>query len=65
MITSKKLSKEKKIVHGFFNREGGKSVGIYKSLNCGIGSNDKKNKVKQNLQIAKSKFGKKLIKRKK
>ena len=59
MITSKKLFKEKKIIHGFFNRNGGKSEGIYKSLNCGIGSNDKKNKVKQNLKIVKNKFGKK------
>ena len=59
MITSKKLFKEKKIIHGFFNRIGGKSGGIYKSLNCGIGSNDKKNKVNQNLKIVKNKFGKK------
>ena len=59
MITSKKLSKEKKIAHRFFNKNGGKSDGIYKSLNCGVGSNDKKNKVRQNLKIVKSKFGKK------
>ena len=59
MITSKKLSKEKKITHRFFNKNGGKSDGIYKSLNCGVGSNDKKNKVRQNLKIVKSKFGKK------
>src|SRR5262249_51562135 len=26
--------------HGFFTREGGVSVGIYKSLNCGVGSRD-------------------------
>ena len=42
MIKSKKLLKEKKISHGFFNKYGGKSNGIYKSLNCGPGSNDKK-----------------------
>ena len=42
MIISKKLSKFKKIRHGFFNRAGGKSIGIYKSLNCGPGSGDKK-----------------------
>ena len=29
MITSKKLSKRKDISHGFFNRVGGKSIGIY------------------------------------
>ena len=55
MITSKKLSKHKKISHGFLNKIGGKSVGIYKSLNCGPGSKDKKNKVKENLKIAKNK----------
>ena len=59
MITSKKLSKQKKISHGFFNRNGGKSSGIYKSLNCGLGSNDKKNRIKRNLQIVKKKISKK------
>ena len=56
LFTSKKLSKQKKITHGFFNRHGGKSSGIYKSLNCGPGSNDKKNKVKKNLEIVKNKI---------
>ena len=59
MITSKRLLKHKKIKHGFFNRSGGKSNGIYKSLNCGSGSNDKKNKVKENLKIVKDKIDKK------
>ena len=59
MITSKQLSKQKKIAHGFFNRNGGKSTGIYKSLNCGPGSNDKTNKVNENLKIVKNKLGKK------
>ena len=59
MIISKKLSNQKKIRHGFFNRKGGKSSGIYKSLNCGLGSNDNKNKVLINLKIAKNKIDKK------
>ena len=59
MITSKKLLKQKKISHGFFNMSGGKSVGIYKSLNCGTGSMDKDYKVKQNLKIVKNQIGKK------
>ena len=59
MITSNKLLKQKEISHGFFNRNGGKSNNIYKSLNCGFGSNDKRNKVKQNLEIIKKKFNKK------
>ena len=59
MIRSKKLSKQKEISHGFFNRMGGKSSGIYKSLNCGLGSKDKKNKIITNLKIVKKKISKK------
>ena len=58
MITSKKLLKIKKINHGFFNRNGGRSNGIYKSLNCGPGSNDKKNKIKENIKIVRNKINK-------
>ena len=47
MIVSKRLINQKKIYHRFFNKNGGKSKGIYKSLNCGLGSNDKKNVVKK------------------
>ncbi len=59
MIFSRKLFEQKKITHGFFNSKGGKSIGIYKSLNCGLGSNDKKNKVKKNLRIVKNKISQK------
>ena len=59
MIISKKLIKQKKISHGFFNRNGGKSKGIYKSLNCGLWSNDKKYKIRENLKIVKNKISKK------
>ncbi len=59
MITSKKLLKNKKINHGFFNKIGGKSKGIYKSLNCGLGSKDKKSKVNENIKIVKNKISKK------
>ena len=59
MITSNKLLKEKKISHGFFDRNGGKSNGIYKSLNCGSGSKDKRYKIAQNLKIIKKKLNKK------
>ena len=58
MITSKKLLNQKKISHAFFDRIGGKSKGIYKSLNCGSGSKDKKNKIKENLKIVKNKISK-------
>ena len=55
MIKSKRLLKQKQISHGFFNKNGGKSKGIYKSLNCGLGSNDKRNDVEKNLKIVKKK----------
>ncbi len=59
MFISKKLSKFKEINHGFFNKNGGTSEGIYKSLNCGIGSKDNKSNVKKNLKIVKKKICKK------
>ncbi|HEV7229483.1 polyphenol oxidase family protein [Brevundimonas sp.] len=34
--------------HGFFTREGGVSTGIYEGLNCGLGSSDDPDKVRQN-----------------
>ena len=51
MIKSNKLSKFKNIKHAFFNRLGGKSQGIYKSLNCGPGSYDDKKNFHDNLKI--------------
>ena len=56
MIKSKKLSKIKTVNHGFFNKTGGKSKKIYKSLNCGLGSKDNPSDVKKNLQIVKKKI---------
>ena len=56
MIKSKKLSKIKIIKHGFFNKTGGKSKKIYKSLNCGPGSKDNPSNVKKNLEIVKKKI---------
>ena len=57
MIKSKKLSKFIQLKHGFLNQLGGKSKGIYKSLNCGIGSSDLKKNIKINLKIACKKIG--------
>ena len=56
MLQSKKLSKLINISHGFFNKKGGVSSGIYKSLNCGPGSKDKKINIQKNLQIVKKKI---------
>jgi len=52
LIKSKKFSNLKSISHGFFNRLGGKSKGIYNSLNCGAGSLDKKKFILSNIDIA-------------
>ena len=57
MIKSKKLEKFKDIKHGFFNRNKGKSIGIYKSLNCGISSADNKKNVQKNLETVCKKIG--------
>ena len=51
MIKSKKLSKFKNIKHGFFNKNGGVSRGIYQSLNCGMGSLDLTTNIKKNINI--------------
>ena len=56
MIKSEKLKKFNNISHGFFNKLGGVSTGIYKSLNCGVGSNDNKKNVKNNLKIISKKL---------
>jgi YfiH family protein len=52
MFFSKKLKKFNNINHCFFSRNGGVSQGIYSSLNCGLGSSDKKENVLKNLEIA-------------
>ena len=57
MFFSKKLIKFKNIRHGFFNREGGVSKGIYKSLNCGPGSKDKIKNIKKNIEKVCKKIG--------
>jgi|TARA_B100000780_G_scaffold277278_1_gene247610 YfiH family protein len=59
LFYSKKLSKFSEINHIFFNKTGGVSRGIYKSLNCGVGSKDKRTNIKKNLNIIKKKINKK------
>ena len=56
MIRSKKLSRFKNIEHAFFNRLGGKSSGIFKSLNCGISSSDNKKNILKNLKTVSNKI---------
>ena len=56
MIKSKKLSRFRSIEHAFFNRLGGKSTGIFKSLNCGAGSTDNKKNILKNLEVVGNKI---------
>ena len=57
MIKSKIFRDQKSISHYFFNRLGGTSKGIYKSLNCGKGSKDKIANIDKNLKIVSKKIG--------
>ena len=56
---SRKINKIKGIKSFFFSRNNGQSKGIYKSLNCGIGSNDKKKNVINNIKIVAKKINSK------
>ena len=56
MFYSSNLKKINQIRHCFFSRKNGNSLGIYKSLNCGIGSKDKKQIVEKNLCFVAKKF---------
>ena len=53
MFFSKKL-KKLNVRHCFFSRNSGFSGGIYRSLNCGIGSNDNKKLVLKNIKFVES-----------
>ena len=56
MIISKLLNKTNIVNHGFFNSKNGSSRGIYKSLNCGRGSQDSQKNIKKNLDYVKKKI---------
>ena len=51
MFFSNNFKKFKKIHHCFFSRKNGFSRGIYQSLNCGKGSNDRIEKILKNLKF--------------
>jgi len=57
MFFSRKLQKFKNIKHCFFSRKNGFSKGSYESLNCGLGSGDKKENVLKNLESVSKKIG--------
>ncbi len=56
MFFSEKLKKFGNLKHCFFSRKGGVSKGYYKSLNCGLGSGDKKENVSKNLELVAKKI---------
>ena len=56
MFYSKKFNKFKNIKHCFFSRKNGFSKGLYKSLNCGRGSKDKKKNILKNLNYVSQKM---------
>ena len=56
MFYANKLSQFSNIKHCFFSRKNGVSKGIYQSLNCGLGSGDKKENVKKNLELISKKM---------
>ena len=57
MFFSEKLKKFGNLKHCFFSRRNGVSKGYYESLNCGLGSGDKKENVLKNLNLVSQKIG--------
>ena len=57
MFFSKKLQKFENLKHCFFSRKNGFSKEHYTSLNCGLGSGDKKENVLKNLNLVSQKIG--------
>ena len=57
MFFSKKLEKFENLKHCFFSRKNGFSKGPYASLNCGLGSGDKRDDILKNLNLVSQKIG--------
>ena len=57
MFFSKKLKNFKNLKHCFFSKKNGFSKGLYKSLNCGLGSNDETQNVLKNLALVSKNIG--------
>ena len=57
MFFSSKLKRFENLQHCFFSRKNGVSKGLYESLNCGIGSGDKKENVLKNIELVSKKIG--------
>ena len=50
MLFSKKFIKFNKLNHCFFSKKNGFSSGVYSSLNCGYGSNDRSENIRKNIE---------------
>src|SRR6266511_2334094 len=57
MLTTETLSYFPAVRHGFFTRAGGVSEGLYASLNCGLGSGDDPERVRENRRRAMRRLG--------
>lgn len=57
MLTTEAFSYFPAVRHGFFTREGGVSEGLYASLNCGLGSGDDPERVRENRRRAMRRLG--------
>jgi len=57
MLTTEPFSCFLAVRHGFFTREGGVSEGLYASLNCGLGSGDDPERVRENRRRAMRRLG--------
>jgi hypothetical protein len=58
MIEAPSLAQLDGVAHRFFTRRGGVSSGLYSSLNCGYGSGDSPDNVRENRRRAAGTFGK-------
>jgi hypothetical protein len=56
MIRAKTLADLSGVQHRFFTRQGGVSAGLYSSLNCGYGSGDQPDNVRENRRRAAASF---------
>ncbi len=57
MLTASALSSAPRLRHGFFTRAGGVSRGAFAALNCGLGSRDKPEAVRENRRRAMESLG--------
>jgi polyphenol oxidase len=57
MILAKTLADLDGVQHRFFTRQGGVSSGLYSSLNCGYGSGDQPENVRENRRRVADHFG--------